>query len=340
MPLNKDALTRYRLIDERLRALLPKPSVDQLVRYVCDKMDKKISRRTILWDIRNMKESTDLKYNAPIEFDHYEKGYYYSEAGYSINNMPVTEFELQGLEIAIGILQQFSNLPVIRQFEDAILKIADSVGINKKKQEKQAFIHLETPTRYKGLEWIPEIAGSIQNREILRIRYQSFERKEPAEYRIEPYHLREYNNRFYVFAKSVRETKPGLRTFGLDRIMDIWPTGQYFEDKHFDETGYFKNLIGISFSPDEKPKKIVLSFTPRQGKYLKTQPLHQSQKILKDTDKEFRIEVELVLNYELMMILLGYGSKVKIIQPKILVEKIKQEAENMVKLYADQTHSE
>ncbi|TAM96973.1 MAG: WYL domain-containing protein [Chitinophagaceae bacterium] len=336
MPLNKDALTRYRLIDERLRNhMVPKPSLDQLLVYVSDKMEKTVSRRTILLDIKNMKDSTDLNYKAPIEFDHYQKGYYYSDTDYSINNMPVTEYELQGLEIAIGILRQFNNLPVIRQFEDAILKIADSVNINKKKQEQeqQQLIHLDAPPRYKGLEWIPEIANAIGSREILRIRYQSFDRKEPKEYRIEPYHLREYNNRFYVFAKSTKETKPGLRTFGLDRIIDIWPTDQHFDEKNFDETGYFKNVIGITVSPDEKPQKVILSFTPQQGKYIKAQPLHQSQRIIRDDNQECRVSLHLVLNTELIMVLLSYGSKVKVLQPKSLAEKIMKEALEVKELY-------
>lgn len=334
MPLNKDALTRYRLIDERLRNhMISKPSLDQLLVYVSDKMEKTVSRRTILLDIKNMKDSTELNYHAPIEFDHYQKGYYYSEQDYSINNMPVTEYELQGMEIAIGILRQFNNLHVIRQFEDAILKIADSVSINKKKQEQRGVIHLDAPPHYKGLEWIPEIANAISSREILRISYQSFDRKEPKEYRIEPYHLREYNNRFYVFAKSIKETKPGLRTFGLDRIIDIWPTDQHFDEKKFDELGYFKNVIGITISPDEKPQKVILSFTPQQGKYIKAQPLHQSQQIIKDDNQEYRVSLNLVLNTELMMVLLSYGSKVKVLQPKSLAEKIMKEAMEMQKLY-------
>lgn len=335
MPLNKDAITRYRLIDERLRnSMLPKPSLDQLIEHISRKMEKSVSRRTILLDIKNMKDNGDLNYHAPIVFDHYQKGYYYSEEGYSINNMPVTEYELQGLEIAIGILQQFNNLQIIKEFESAILKIADAVNINRKKIQANGLIHLDTPPRYKGLEWVPEIANAIRTREVLRIRYQSFDKKDPKEYRVEPYHLREYNNRFYVFAKSMKESKPGLRTFGLDRIIDIWPTDIHFEKKSFDETGYFKNMIGISALPDEKPQKVVLSFTPQQGKYIKAQPLHQSQEILKDNDKEYRISLELVVNYELMMILLSYGSKVKVIQPKTLADKIKEEAVSTLKLYS------
>lgn len=334
MPLNKDALTRYRLIDERLRNnMRPKPSVEDLLEYVSDKMEKPVSRRTILLDLQNMRESAALNYYAPIAYDRLKKGYYYSEEDYSINHIPITEHELQGLEIATGILKQFHNLPVIRQFEDAILKIADAVSVNRKKMEEEGVIHLDAPPQYKGIEWIPEIAEAIRNREILRIRYQSFERKEAKEYRIEPYHLREYNNRFYIFAKSIKGENPGLRTFGLDRIIDIWPTYEYFDEKNFDEASYFKNAIGITV-PNEKPQKIILSFTPKQGKYLKAQPLHHSQKILKDNDKECRIELYLIINYELLMVLLSYGAKVKVIQPKSLAKMILKEAEEIGKLYA------
>lgn len=333
MPLNKDALTRYRLIDERLRnTMLPRPSVNQLLSYVSEKMDRSISRRTLLLDIQHMRESPDLNYMAPIAFDRTRQGYYYEEEGYSINRMPVTEYELQGLEIAVSILKQFQKLPVIRQFEDAILKIADSVRVNRKKLEDEGLIHLDTPPDYKGLEWIPEIAEAIRTRNIIRIRYQSFERKEPREYRLEPYHLREYNNRFYLFARSLKDIRPGVRTFGLDRIVDIWPTYDHFDARDFDETSYFKNAIGITV-PEGKPEKIVLSFTPHQGQYIKAQPLHWSQRILLDNDEELRVELDLLVNYELMMLLLSYGSGLKIREPLSLVERFTQEAEAMLAQY-------
>lgn len=333
MPLNKDALTRYRLIDERLRnTMLPRPSVNQLLSYVSEKMDRSISRRTLLLDIQNMRESPDLNYMAPIAYDRTRGGYYYEEEGYSINRVPVTEYELQGLEIAVSILKQFQKLPVIRQFEDAVMKIADSVRVNRQKLEDEGLIHLDTPPDYKGLEWIPEIAEAIRTRNIIRIRYQSFERKEPREYRLEPYHLREYNNRFYLFARSLKDNESGLRTFGLDRIEDIWPSYDYFDARNFDETSYFRNAIGITV-PEGKPEKIVLSFTPHQGQYVKAQPLHWSQKTLVDDDQELRVELDLLINYELMMLLLSYGSGLKILQPESLVARFTQEAEAMLARY-------
>ncbi len=334
MPLNKDALSRYKLIDQRLRNnMLPHPPLDELIRYVSDKLDKTISKRTLQLDLRAMREDPDLGYYAPIEYDTYHRGYYYSEEGYSISNIPVTEYELQGLEIAVGILRQFHNLTIIRQFEDAILKIADSVRINRKRLEGKGLIHLDTPPRFKGLEWLPEIAEAIQAREVLRVRYQSFDRVTPKEYRIEPYHLREYNNRFYVFARSLKGENPGLRTFGLDRIHKIWPTFDYFDARHFDDAEYFKHAIGITV-PAEPPAHILLSFSPRMGKYIKTQPLHHSQKVIKDDENALQIALFLVINPELIMLILSYGADIQVLHPESLRETIAEEAKKIVSLYA------
>lgn len=334
MSQSKDAFARYRLIDERLRNnMLPHPSLEVLINYVSDKMEKPVSRRTILLDLNNMKESPELNYYAPIANDRGGGGYYYSEEGYSIHNMPVTEYELQGLEIARGLFKQFHDLPVIRQLEDAIHKIRDAVSTNRKNQEDQGLIHLDTPPEYKGLEWIPEIAEAIRTRNILRVKYQSFERETPKEYRIEPYHLREYNNRFYVFARSTKGENPGLRTFGLDRILEIWPSYDHFDEKNFDEAGYFKHVIGITVPPDGKPEKIILSFTPQQGKYIKAQPLHQSQTILRDDDQECRIALEIMINPELVMVLLSYGARVKVIEPQSLADQMLRESRHMQEQY-------
>jgi len=333
MAKSKEALYRYRLIDQRLRNnMLPRPSIDDLVHYLSEKLEKTVTRRTIFRDIKAMREDVDLKYYAPIAHDVGRKGYYYSEEGYAIGEIPINEYELQGLEIAVGLLRRFHKLPVIRQFEDAILKIADAVSINRKKMEEDDLLHLDAPTRFKGLEWLPEIAEAIQQKEVLRMSYQSFNRANPRDYRIEPYHLREYNHRFYVFAKSLKGENPGLRTFGLDRIHNIWPTFQHFEARQFNDAAYFKNAIGITV-PDEDPVEILLSFSARMGKYVKTQPLHHSQKIVKDDDKALHITLFLVVNPELVMLLLGYGPDVRVLQPRSLALKIAEEAKKVMLLY-------
>jgi predicted DNA-binding transcriptional regulator YafY len=333
MPVNKDALSRYRWIDERLRnKRLPHPTLQDLIDFVSEKMDKTIPLRTIQKDLHDMRYSAELNYKAPIYYDRAQKVYYYEEPDYSISNMPVSDYDLQGLEIAISILEQFKSLPVIKQFEDAILKIAASLKINREKLENKNIIKLDAPAQYKGLEWISDIVDAMKSHTMVRLAYQSFERNEPKEHWVEPYHLREYQNRFYLIGKSLNTKEGKILTFGLDRIVNLWPTNKTFDEKNFDQADYFKHVLGIS-APELTPEKIILSFSPQQAKYIISQPLHTSQVIIKNNEKECRISIELVVNFELIRLLLGYGSSVKIISPKNLAERIINEAEKVVQLY-------
>ena len=333
MPKNKDALSRYRWIDERLRnKRLPRPALEDLVEFVSGKLDKSIGVRTIQKDLEDMRNDPELNYFAPIKYDRSTRAYTYEDDGYSINNNPIDEADLQGLEVAIGILEQFRSVPVIQRFEDTILKIAASLKMNRKELENQGLIRFSLGNQYKGAEMIPEIVDAIKQLEVIRIAYQSFDRNEPKEHWVEPYHLREYNHRFYLIGKSQKVKGGTMLTFAMDRIVQLWPTNQHFDEKNFDDASYFRHAIGITVS-EEEPEDIVLSYTPLQGKYVKTQPLHSSQVILKDDEQECRIGLRLVVNHELIMLLLAAGGRVKVMQPAHLAARIKKEAEEMLRRY-------
>ncbi|MRG48719.1 WYL domain-containing protein [Chitinophaga sp. SYP-B3965] len=333
MPKNKDALSRYRWIDERLRnKRLPKPTLDDLVTFVSDKMDNSIAVRTIQKDIEDMRNDAELNYFAPIVYNRSSKVYQYEDENFSISNSPIDEADLQGLEVAIGILEQFRSLPVIQRFEDAILKIAASLKMNRKQLENRGLIKFSRGSQYQGAEHIPEIVDAIKNLEVIRIAYQSFDRTEPKEHWVEPYHLREYNHRFYLIGKSQKAKGGTVLTFSLDRIVKFWPTDKHFDEKNFDDASYFQHAIGITVTEGE-PEDIVLSYTPHQGKYVKTQPIHPSQVILQDDEKECRVGLKLVVNQELMILLLSNGARVKVLEPKHLADTLQAEAKKMLERY-------
>lgn len=334
MPKNKDALSRYRWLDERLRnKRLPKPSLDDLVEFVSEKMDKTIAVRTIQKDIEDMRNDPDLNYFAPIVYNRSTRVYQYEDENFSIGNAPIDEADLQGLEVAIGILEQFRSLPVIQRFEDAILKIAASVKMNRQDLENRGLIKFSRGSQYKGAELIPDIVDAIKNLEVIRIAYQTFDRTEPKEHWVEPYHLREYNHRFYLIGKSQKSRGGTVLTFALDRIVNHWPTNDKFDAKNFDDADYFKNAIGITVAEGD-PEEIILSYTPLQGKYVKTQPLHPSQEIVTDNEEECRVRLRIVVNHELVMLILSSGGRVKVVQPQHLADRIKQEAADMLNRYS------
>ena len=100
MPANKNALIRYKTIDNCLRNKYRRWTLEDLVEkcsealYEMEGIMKGVSIRTIQSDIQMMR-SDKLGYNAPIEV--YDQKYYrYSDKDYSITQMPLTQndFEL------------------------------------------------------------------------------------------------------------------------------------------------------------------------------------------------------------------------------------------------------
>ena len=69
--------------------------------------------------------------------------------------------------------------------------------------------------------------------------------------------------------------------------------------------------------------KVILSFEPEQGKYIKSYPIHESQVILADNQQELRIKLTIFITHDLVMEILLYGMSVRVISPEHLVKKIK-----------------
>lgn len=187
-----------------------------------------------------------------------------------------------------------------------------------------------------GLEHFYGLLHAIKNRFIIRFAYQKFWEDESTQRIAEPYSLKEFKGRWYILAKDQRDAK--IKTFGLDRISRLEITKKKYEfPKNFNTNEMFHSCFGIICPEDEQPQEVILSFEPTQGKYIKTFPLHTSQKILTDNEKELRIQLKLYLTYDFTMELLSHGETVKIISPKKLEKEICKIYATALKQYAERT---
>ena len=109
MPANKNALIRYKTIDNCLRNKYRRWTLDDLVDACCDALyemegiTKGVCARTVQMDIQIMR-SDKLGYNAPIEV--YDRIYYrYADPDYSITDMPLTLEDCKLIKEAIVLLK-------------------------------------------------------------------------------------------------------------------------------------------------------------------------------------------------------------------------------------------
>lgn len=110
MPANKNALIRYRTIDNCLRNRYRRWTLDDLVQacsdalYDMEGITKGVCARMVQMDIQMMR-SDKLGYNAPIEV--YDKTYYrYADPDYSISDMPLSQEDCKLLKKAITLLSE------------------------------------------------------------------------------------------------------------------------------------------------------------------------------------------------------------------------------------------
>jgi predicted DNA-binding transcriptional regulator YafY len=87
---------------------------------------------------------------------------------------------------------------------------------------------------------------------------------------------------------------------------------------------FYDPVIGVDATPG-RAERIVLRFTPLQGKYVKALPLHPSQLVLQDDQHAVVVALHVMPNYELRQELLGLGSTVQVVEPKWLAAEIRAE---------------
>src|ERR1017187_2442999 len=245
MPQNREAYTRYRLIDIRLRKR-PYPQLEELIEHINAQMDKPVSKRTVQLDLQEMRYNLSLNFKAPIVYNKLERTYRYSDDNYSINNLPVSPEELHGLDFAISILDQFKHLPAIKEFEEAIHKIASTVKLNKEARGESDHIQLDKPFIIKGIEFVEPVLKAISERRVLKFTYQKHGSDTVSQNLLEPYLIRESKNFWYVIGNGISKKEHKILTFALDRIIDMQITNQTFSDDKIDRKNFYKNVLGVT----------------------------------------------------------------------------------------------
>ena len=182
----------------------------------------------------------------------------------------------------------------------------------------------------RGLHWINGLVHAITHQKIVTLKYTKFWEGVSHDKVLEPYAVKEFKNRWYLLAHEKNDEKFFLKTFGLDRISELEIAPSSFKPKQYEIEKDFENSFGIISTLDETPEEIVLSFDADQGKYIKTLPLHHSQEILVDDDKEFRIKLILVPTFDFEREILSLGSSVKIISPESFKKSMRKEVEEML----------
>lgn len=338
MPANRNALIRYKTIDQCLQNRFRRWTLDDLIEacsdalYEYEGIEKGVSKRSIQADIQIMR-SDKLGYNAPIVV--VERKYYtYEDPDYSITNIPLTQQDLLHLSDTVNFLKQFQGFSHFKELGTMVQKLEDHIHAQQTNQ--QPVIDFEKNEHLKGLEYLDTLYQAIVKKKVLEIMYQSFKARGANAIVFHPYLLKEYNNRWFLL--GVKGPKKPIMTIALDRIQSIdhSPKIPYIENKNFDPKTFYSEVIGVTVNEGLKASNVELFVFNSMAPYVLTKPIHHSQTVLEKQKNGVLIQLKVKHNFELEREIMGFGEAMIVKKPKWLKDRIIKKLKGASRHYEDE----
>lgn len=188
------------------------------------------------------------------------------------------------------------------------------------------------PRKSRGLNLLHGIIHAILHQNVLSFTYTKFWTDETSQRAVEPYALKEFQHRWYLLANEYKADKLFVKTFALDRIMDLEIKSTRFKKQQYNVKEAFKNSFGI-ISADGEPQEIILSFDWEQGNYIKSLPLHHSQTILKEENGRTFFKYFLSPTYDFKKEILSFGNRVVVVAPESFRNEIIEDVKRVIHIY-------
>ena len=191
-----------------------------------------------------------------------------------------------------------------------------------------------------GTQYLTTIMRAIRARKQLLVTYHSFERNNDYDMFFSPYCLRVFKQRWYVVGEA--STHPGeTRVYALDRIVDLHVLdGDFAIPEDFSPQSFFADYYGVFRNAD--PCLLRIEATPRAALYLRTLPLHSSQRELSNTDSARYIheignvvfEYYIAPTFDFIQQLRTFGAELRVLAPLSLARQMQEDAMAVLERYS------
>lgn len=354
MPENKNAVIRYKYLDDMLRDKHNKYTRRRLYEK-CNELlrndgYREVSKRTIENDI------VDLQ-NAPFSMEIEESDDHiirYADQTTGLFARPFSKEEKQLLREVINTLGQVSGLENFTWVDDLQRKLNENplgrMHMNRPEEQTRKILSFSTNEDYKGLSYLKPLFTHIVNKNVVEILYEPFDKPE-QKIQLYPYLLKQYNDRWYLIGAPLENTEhpvqnPFCYNLALDRIKRVTVVpGVAFVECEEDLEERYEDIIGITLFNHQPLTDVILAVKDSYRNYMDTKPIHGSQtKLSPDRQRQlheqyrnmeghtfYRITVK--PNYELKQSVFRNGGNMILVEPRSLREEMMAElSESLEKL--------
>ena len=198
-----------------------------------------------------------------------------------------------------------------------------------------------------GNDYLLTVLHGMKENRVLSMTYQDYYDKEPREILLEPYCVRVFRQRWYVVGVMRNEpedeeptelTNQGrIRRYALDRIIHLELADETFKmPQGFSVDDYFADAFGIIVEPEEynvETIRMKVYNINHRREYLRSLPLHHSQREIEQTVDYSIFELRLAPTYDFIQAILAMGGEVEVLAPEYVRQEIKWRIKEMHQRY-------
>ena len=237
---------------------------------------------------------------------------------------------MEKLRSTIDMLSRYRGIPSNAWLEEVISNLEYRFGVKANSENVVAF---EQNEQLKGLEFLSDLIDAAIAHKPLMIHYRTYAGKE-KESVLHPYHVKQYNNRWFLF--GLEETSHGNRIANrpLDRIVKFSHADvKFIPNTEVDFGTRFKDIVGVTIPDDSiKVEQVLLKFDKDRFPYVVSKPIHHSQITI--DEEQHLLQIEVRPNKELEALLLSFGPQVEILQPEWLRQQFAEKIQEYLKIYS------
>lgn len=184
-------------------------------------------------------------------------------------------------------------------------------------------------------KYLTDILYAMKHNQVLQMTYRNFSYKtESNSFLVEPYCIRLFQKRWYLLGHSIYDDR--MRVYCLDRIRQVHLTEETFTMPDcFDAQAWFSPYFGVVVEQEKNAERIVLRVNKIHREYMRTLPLHHTQKEIATADSYSDFELNLCPTYDFCMELLKLGHMVEVIEPQTLRLRMRHQIKEMWEMYKE-----
>ena len=195
-----------------------------------------------------------------------------------------------------------------------------------------------------GGKWLTLFMQAMRENKVVEITHQGFGKDYANTFEIEPYNLKVVKRRWYVIANNPYyedynmrndSDKKEIRVYGLDRILEANMLDKTFEIKpDFNIDKFYEGCTGVIPSDDDI-EHVVLRAYWNAPDYLRTLPLHESQKEIESNDEYALFSYDVKLTYDFLQLIMQQGDQVEVLEPLSLRKQMRNLARTLTHYYKE-----